>query len=34
MNDGTGITASDLKETHPRLDESSALTHRPAPDEE
>lgn len=34
MNDGSGITAKDLKETHPRLDESSALTHRPAPEED
>ena len=34
MNDGAGITANDLKETHPRLDESSSLTHRPAPDED
>ena len=30
MNGGQGITGDDLKQGHPRLDESSALTHRPA----
>lgn len=34
MNDGSGITANDLRESHPRLDESSALTHVPAPEED
>ena len=31
MNDGQGITAADLRDGHPRLDESEVLTHRPAP---
>ncbi len=30
MNGGSGITADYLRESHPRLDEASALTHRPA----
>jgi len=34
MNDGKGITADDLRNSHPRLDQSSALTHRPAPEED
>lgn len=33
MNDGKGICSRDLSEGHPRLDESTALTHRPAPAE-
>ena len=32
MHGGSGITSDDLKNGHPRLDESSALTHRPAPE--
>lgn len=28
MNDGSGIAAADLKDSHPRLDESDALTHK------
>jgi putative aminopeptidase FrvX len=31
MNDGQGISADDLRDGHPRLDESQELTHRPAP---
>jgi len=31
MNGGRGITHHDLRSSHPRLDESSNLTHRPAP---
>ena len=31
MNSGKGITADDLRNSHPRLDESTTLTHRPAP---
>lgn len=31
MNGGDGMHADDLREGHPRLDESSTLTHRPAP---
>jgi endoglucanase len=31
MHDGQGITAADLRDGHPRLDESSELRHRPAP---
>lgn len=30
MNGGKGITADDLRSGHPRLDQSSPLTHRPA----
>lgn len=30
MNGGSGITADYLRDSHPRLDEASALTHRPA----
>ena len=33
-NDGSGMTGDDLRDSHPRLDESSALTHRPAPVED
>ena len=29
MNDGAGITAEDLKNSHPRLDEAATLEHRP-----
>ncbi len=32
LNDGSGITGNDLRDSHPRLDESSSLTHRPAPE--
>ena len=32
LNGGTGITGNDLRESHPRLDESASLTHRPAAD--
>ena len=31
MHDGSGITAADLRDGHPRLDESTALAHVPAP---
>ena len=31
MNGGKGITADDLRNGHPRLDQSTPLTHRPAP---
>ncbi len=31
MNDGSGIKAADLRDSHPRLDQSAALAHRPAP---
>lgn len=34
MNGGKGITAEDLKNSHPRLDKSTALTHRPAPEKD
>ena len=34
LNDGAGINANDLRDGHPRLDESDALTHRPAPEDE
>jgi endoglucanase len=34
MNSGKGITADDLKDGHPRLDQSSALGHRPAVENE
>lgn len=34
MNDGSGITANDLRNTHPRLDEATALVHCPAPDDD
>ena len=30
MNGGKGIRPKDLQDTHPRLDQSSSLTHRPA----
>ena len=30
MNGGSGITSDYLRDSHPRLDEASALTHRPA----
>lgn len=30
MNGGSGITSNDLRESHPRLDNSTALTHAPA----
>lgn len=30
MNGGSGITADYLRDSHPRLDEASELTHRPA----
>ncbi len=33
MNDGRGITVEDLRDAHPRLDQSTHLTHRPAPPE-
>ncbi|MGI9518381.1 MAG: hypothetical protein ACR2NP_15100, partial [Pirellulaceae bacterium] len=33
LNGGAGITAGDLRDSHPRLDQSSPLTHRPASDE-
>lgn len=32
MHGGNGINAADLKDGHPRLDESSPLLHRPAPE--
>ena len=32
MNSGKGITSADLQEGHPRLDQSSELTHCPAPE--
>lgn len=32
MHDGKGIAAIDLQDGHPRLDDSSSLTHRPAPE--
>ncbi|MEM7475682.1 MAG: peptidase M42 [Planctomycetota bacterium] len=31
MNDGSGITADDLRAGHPRLDTSAKLAHKPAP---
>ena len=31
MNNGSGMTADDLRDTHPRLDDAAALAHRPAP---
>lgn len=34
LNGGQGITAEDLRAGHPRLDESTALGHRPAPTKE
>jgi len=34
MNGGSGITVDDLRSGHPRLDQSSALVHQPAPAEE
>ena len=34
FHDGQGMTAGDLCDSHPRLDESSALVHQPAPKEE
>ena len=34
LNGGSGITASDLCDSHPRLDEAESLTHQPAADEE
>ena len=34
MNGGSGITAADLCDSHPRLDEAVELTHRPAIDKE
>ena len=33
MNKGSGITAADLMDSHPRLDEADSLEHRPAPAE-
>ena len=33
MNGGKGINGDDLRESHPRLDESSELAHKPAPSE-
>ena len=33
MNGGSGITATDLCNSHPRLDDADSLTHRPAPEE-
>jgi putative aminopeptidase FrvX len=33
MNEGSGITGNDLRDAHPRLDEATALVHRPAPDD-
>ena len=32
MNKGNGITAADLMDSHPRLDEAASLVHRPAPE--
>ncbi len=34
MNGGKGMSRSDLTDGHPRLDQSSSLTHRPAPKDE
>ncbi|MDG1874535.1 MAG: hypothetical protein P8J27_11535 [Mariniblastus sp.] len=34
LNDGAGISGNDLRESHPRLDESVPLTHRPAAPQE
>lgn len=34
LNDGAGINSNDLRDGHPRLDESDALTHRPAPEDQ
>ncbi|MEM7785017.1 MAG: peptidase M42, partial [Planctomycetota bacterium] len=34
LNDGAGITADDLRESHPRLDLADSLTHRPAAEKE
>ena len=34
MNGGSGITGNDLRKGHPRLDEASALTHMPAPEDD
>jgi endoglucanase len=34
LNSGAGINGNDLRESHPRLDESVALTHRPAPEKD
>lgn len=34
MNNGSGITGDDLRDGHPRLDDSTELTHRPAPSED
>ncbi len=31
MHDGHGITSEDLRDSHPRLDQSVELAHRPAP---
>ena len=34
LNGGKGITADDLRNGHPRLDQSTPLTHRPAPSDD
>jgi endoglucanase len=34
MNGGSGITATDLCESHPRLDNADLLEHRPAPEDD
>lgn len=34
LNNGSGITGDDLRNSHPRLDESTELAHRPAPENE
>ncbi len=34
LHKGKGVTADDLREGHPRLEDSTSLTHRPAPAEE
>lgn len=34
MNDGSGITGNDLRDSHPRLDDAAPLVHRPAPTDE
>ena len=34
LHDGAGISGDDLRNSHPRLDESAELTHRPAPEKE
>ena len=34
LNGGAGINGDDLRNSHPRLDEADALTHRPAPEKD